>query len=98
MREAAWAHSAFWMFTMLVDKAAFGKDSRELLRYLGERRIQTRPLWEPMHKSRAHEGAWSRPCPVAEVVHSMGLSLPCSVGLTEAEQGRVIAAVRSAAE
>ena len=97
MREAPWAHSAFWMFTVLVDEAQFGMDSRALLRRLGEQKIQARPLWEPMHRSAAHAGAWSRPCPVGESIHSRALSLPCSVGLTHEDQERVIAAVRAAA-
>ena len=97
MREAAWARSAFWMFTMLVEGDTFGMDSRALLRHLGEQKIQARPLWEPMHKSHAHKGAWCRPCPVAERIHERALSLPCSVGLTQADQNRVIAAVRGAA-
>ncbi len=97
MREAPWATSAFWMFTVLVNEAAFGRDSRSLLRVLGEQKIQARPLWQPMHQSAAHAGAWSRACPVAESIHARALSLPCSVGLTEADQERVIAAVRAAA-
>lgn len=97
MREAPWAQSAFWMFTVLVDEQLFGRDSRSLLRVLGEQKIQARPLWQPMHRSAAQAGAWSLPCPVAESIHARALSLPCSVGLTEADQGRVIAAVRAAA-
>jgi dTDP-4-amino-4,6-dideoxygalactose transaminase len=72
-------------------------DSRALLRYLGEQKIQARPLWQPMHQSAAHAGAWSRACPVAESIHARALSLPCSVGLIDADQERVIAAVRAAA-
>ena len=97
MREAPWAYSAFWMFTVLVDPAKFGMDSRSLLRRLADQKIQARPLWQPMHQSAAHAGAWSRACPVAESIHARALSLPCSVGLTDADQERVIAAVRAAA-
>lgn len=97
MREAPWAFSAFWLFTVLVDEKAFGSDSRALLRRLADAKIQARPLWQPMHQSAAHAGAWSRPCPVAESIHARALSLPCSVGLTEGDQERVIAAVRAAA-
>jgi perosamine synthetase len=94
MREAPWAFSSFWMFTVLVDERAFGLDSRALLGRLGEQKIQTRPLWQPMHRSAAHAGAYARSCPVAERLHACALSLPCSVGLTDADQERVIVAVR----
>ena len=97
MREAPWAFSAFWLFTVLVDEEKFGSDSRALLRRLADAKIQARPLWQPMHRSEAHRGAWSRACPVAESIHARALSLPCSVGLSDGDQERVIAAVRAAA-
>jgi perosamine synthetase len=98
MKEAPWARAAFWMFTMLVDETTFGIGSRPLLKELGEQKIQTRPLWEPMHQSQAHAGAYSPGCPVAERLHAQALSLPCSVGLTDEDQERVIEAVRNAAK
>jgi perosamine synthetase len=90
MREAPWARSAFWMFTLLVDAAAYGMNSRQLLRWLAERKIQSRPLWQPLHQSPAHRGAQAYKCEVAERLHRDALSLPCSVGLTAAEQQKVI--------
>jgi perosamine synthetase len=90
MREAPWARSAWWMYTVLVDEAEFGLDSRALLRYLESRRIQSRPLWEPMHRSRALTGQQERQCPVADDIHARALSLPCSVGLSAEEQDRVL--------
>jgi dTDP-4-amino-4,6-dideoxygalactose transaminase len=38
--------------------------------------------------------AISAGCPVAEALHRDALSLPCSVGLTESDQQRVIAELR----
>ena len=93
MSEAPWAHSAFWLYTILVDAARFGMDSRALLRRLAERNIQTRPLWQPLHRSPAHAGAQATDCSVADGLHRDALSLPCSVGLDRADQDRVIAAV-----
>jgi perosamine synthetase len=97
MREAPWARSAWWMYTILVDEAEFGIDSRALLRALAERRIQTRPLWEPIHRSAAHRGSPATNCSVAERLNRMALSLPCSVGLTAEAQDRVIDHVLAAA-
>jgi perosamine synthetase len=96
MREALWARSAHWMFTVLVDEGAFGMDSRELLRHLAASGIQARPLWEPLHRSPAHPGAPCTDCSVAEHLNRVALSLPCSVGLSDADQDTVIAALRSA--
>lgn len=95
MPNASWAYSIKWMYTMLVDEAAYGMDSRALLHKLHEARIETRPLWQPAHLSPAHQSAFAMPCPVAERLKREAISLPCSVGLTEAHQQRVIDVVRS---
>lgn len=97
MAEAPWARSSFWMYTVLVDDARYGRSSRELLRMLEARKIQSRPLWQPLHRSPAHAGSPLSDCPVADWLHRSALSLPCSVGLGEADQDRVMAAVRDAA-
>ena len=93
MPEASWAASAWWMYTVLIDSAEFGMDSRALLQSLADQDIQTRPLWQPLHLSKAHGGSPSYKCDVAERLYRDGLSLPCSVGLTQGERDRVIDAV-----
>jgi dTDP-4-amino-4,6-dideoxygalactose transaminase len=94
--EAPWAESSHWLYTILVDEARFGLDSRALLRFLETRRIRARPLWQPMHLSPAHRDCQAGDCPVAARLHRMALCLPCSVGLGTEDQERVIAAVREA--
>jgi perosamine synthetase len=96
LRSAPWAASTFWMYTTLIEETIFGMDSRTLMRMLGSRKIQCRPLWQPIHLSPAHatKERGAETMPVAERLARRGLSLPCSVGLTEAEQDRVIAALR----
>jgi perosamine synthetase len=98
MREAPWARSVFWMFTVLIDETRFGISWRGLLKELHSRKIQTRPLWEPLHRSRAHRDCQAFECEVADRLHAQALSLPCSVGLTPSQQARVLAAVRFARE
>lgn len=95
MREAPWAHSTFWMYTMRVDAAQFGMTSRALLAALEAQKIQSRPLWQPMHQSPALVGSYAEPCPVAEALHGACLSLPCSTNLTDDEQTRVIADIHA---
>lgn len=95
MCEAPWAFSIFWMYTVLVDETQYGMDSRALLRHLDEIGIQTRPLWQPIHLSKAHSDLQAYDCHVAERLNRDALSLPCSVGLREADQDRAIHAVRS---
>ena len=90
MREASNVHSSFWMFTVLVDRESFGMESRTLLKALAEEKIQTRPLWQPLHLSPAHCEAQVLGGAVAERLYRDAISLPCSVGLGGEDQRRVI--------
>lgn len=96
MPQAAWAESVFWLSTVLVDAAAFGRDCRQLLAFLADRGIGTRPLWQPMHLSRAHRGARTVGGEVAEDLYTRALSLPSSCGLADAEKSAVRSAIIAA--
>jgi perosamine synthetase len=98
IREAPWAHSIFWLFTVLVDEARYGMDSRSLLRHLGQQRIQARPLWQPLHLNAHYWSLNIGTYPVAEALNRRALSLPCSVGLSEADLARVVSALRTTGE
>ncbi len=94
MPEEPWAKSAFWLYSIRLDPARAPCDSRELRRRLRAAGIDTRFFWQPLHLSPAHAGAEILGGAVAERLHGEVLSLPCSTGLSEAAQARVIAAVR----
>lgn len=94
MHEAPYAFSTYWMFTILVDAARYGMSSRDLLKALGERNIQTRPLWQPAHRSPAHASERAYEGEVADRLHREALSLPSSVGLTPAQLAAVAGAIR----
>ena len=91
--EADWAFSTFWMYTVLIDEKAANISSRELLHGLAAVGIQSRPLWQPIHRSQAHSPYSGPPCPVSDLLYAQAISLPCSVGLTFSAQDRVIEAV-----
>jgi perosamine synthetase len=94
--HAPWAESIDWMFTIRINAEMFGVDSRTLLRRLEAAKIQSRPLWQPMHRSPAHAGAESIGGEVADSLCRECLSLPCSADITTAQRDRVITAVRAA--
>ncbi len=98
MRQAPWAESVYWMYTMLVNAEQYGMDSRALLQGLAALRIQTRPLWQPMHLSQAHAGSQACHGGVAEVLYRDALSLPCSVGLRDEDLERVLDALTTLAQ
>lgn len=90
MREAPWAKSICWMYTVVISETEYAMDSRAMLCRLIDNRIQARPLWQPLHHSSAHKASLSYNCEVADKLHKQALSLPSSVGLTSADQQRVI--------
>lgn len=83
----------YWLSTVFVDEARFGVNARQLMARLRQQGIEALPLYQPLHLSEAHAGAWAVGGEVAERAAEMALSLPSSVGLTDDDQARVIDAV-----
>jgi perosamine synthetase len=95
MKEAPWAFSVFWMSTALIDEKEYGMGSRNLLRELEKKGIQTRPLWQPIHLSPIYHHLGHTECHVSERICRSAISLPCSVGLEARDQERVISALNA---
>jgi perosamine synthetase len=94
-KEAEWASSTSWLYTVLIDSEKYGIDSRALMNSLHVDRIQTRPLWHPVHDLPPYEDCQAYRVEVAQQLYQRGLSLPCSVGLEAklAELQRVVTAI-----
>ena len=90
MKQAPWARSTFWMYTVLIKEEEYGANSRHLLQALAAQKIQCRPLWQPIHQSPAHAISRAGELPVSEQLSKEALSLPCSVGLSRDAQQRVV--------
>ena len=87
------AYCTYWLSTVAVNENEFGCSSRELLAQLEQRGIQSRPLWQPMHLSPPHRGAYKVLTGVADRLSAECLSLPSSVGLSDSDQDRVVSAI-----
>ncbi len=100
MSEASWAYSIFWMYTVLLDKAQYGTDSRALMKRLDQAGIQSRPLWQPLHCSSVYSKLRTQVTdyPVAERVNRDALSLPCSVGSSLLQIEKVVHNICSISE
>ena len=94
MSEAPWASSSYWLTTILLDPAVTNIDWRTMRKMLAERHIETRPLWQPLHRSPAHRGAQSYHCVVADQIQEQALSLPSSTNLSDSQQDRVIEEIK----
>lgn len=91
---ADWAYHARWLSAAWIEPGIYGMDRRALARYLATLGIETRPLWQPMHRSPAHRKLKPRECPQSQVLYDSVLCLPSSVGMQPDQQDRVIDAIR----
>ncbi len=89
-KVASWAQSTFWLYTILVHDKRYGMDSRSLLRELLEGKIETRPLWHPIHSLKPFQECYAYRIEVADRLYRDSLSLPSSVGISERDQQRVV--------
>ena len=88
--EAPWAVSTFWMVSVLLDPARY-RDVRALIEAANAGGIQLRPLWYPLHRQPVFAGSQAYRIELADRLHSQGVSLPCSVGITQEEREQVVA-------
>lgn len=89
--EAPWAHSVYWLFSILVEADAFGQTRDATMTSLSEQGIETRPLFPPLHTQPIYDRG--QRLPVAEHLSGVGLSLPSAVGLNLDDIRRVANAV-----
>lgn len=90
--------NSYWMVTMVVDRA-FLLTARDMMTYLDEHMIDTRPFFPPLSSLGALRGyASSRDAqqrnPVAYDISSRAINVPSAMNLTEEQVDRVSAAVR----
>jgi dTDP-4-amino-4,6-dideoxygalactose transaminase len=85
-----WAESACWFSGVTLTRPTVA-EIRPLLRARG---VDSRPFWKPIHLQAPYRDAPRAAFPVCEPLWPTILTLPCSTGLTDAEQDTVIAAVR----
>ncbi len=91
--EAPWTSPNHWLSAVRVTAAEYGHDSRWLLARLRDAGVETRPLWQPLHRSPAFGAASAGPDWVADELHRDVLCVPSSVSLTAADQARIVALI-----
>ncbi len=95
--ERSWAKHVYWVYGIVLDESA-PFDATEFARRLGERGVQTRPFFWPMHEQPVfgQMGLFrGERYPVAERIARRGLYLPSGMALTESQLDEVCIAVRA---
>lgn len=86
----------FWLSCLLIEPCA--GDPMALMSALEQQNIESRPIWKPMHLQpvfAGHDFITAGSERVDEDIFARGLCLPSDIKMTEQEQDRVIAAIRS---
>ena len=82
----------FWMYSLLLDKPA-----RPIIDWLNMQGVMSRPIWVPIPRLPAFSStAFTTTLTAAETVYRCGLSLPCSIDLTETQMSRVVELIKEA--
>lgn len=80
--EKEWARHVYWMFTIVLDDDIL-RSRDEVMAYLKERGIETRPVFHPMHTLPPYRDSSQRDSyPIAEQIARRGINLPTWAGLT----------------
>ena len=85
--------ATYWLYSLLVPDGATSADRDALLDHLNRAGVQARALWRPLHMQPPFARTRRLGGEVAEDLFDRGVSLPCSVGLGEADQQLVVDSV-----
>ena len=96
MREAPYGTTNAWLTCIVIDPEAFGADREAVRLALEAEDIEARPLWKPLHLQPVFAPNVAFGGDVAARLFERGLCLPSGSSLTDEDQDRVVATVRSA--
>jgi perosamine synthetase len=84
--EMPWAKNVYWLYSILVDRNAYGNGRNELMEKLAENGIETRYFFYPLHTMPPYKKyAKNSEFPTSEKLSSTGINLPSGVKLTKKE-------------
>jgi len=89
-----YAYNNHWMYALQIDKYVYGKDREELMSYLSEKKIQTRPVWYLNHLQKPYRNCQNYKIINAVKLMENTLNIPCSVNLTADNIEKVISLLR----
>jgi dTDP-4-amino-4,6-dideoxygalactose transaminase len=84
-----------WLTCITIEPDLAGCDRESIRRSLEAADIESRPLWKPMHLQPVHRHRRSRITGVSEHLFDRGLCLPSGSSMSDDDQDRVIAIIRS---
>jgi len=82
-----------WLTTPLIEDE--NVDPFELIKFLSERKIQSRRLWKPLHLNKAYRDFSFVGTGVAEGLFRSGVCLPSGTALSDADLGYIVKQINS---
>jgi perosamine synthetase len=86
-----YASNNCWLTAVQIDASVYGLDREQVMSGLAAAGIQTRPLWLPNHLQQAYRQCEAHRLHRAGGLFANTLTIPSSVGLTDAERHEVVA-------
>lgn len=75
------AENNYWMYAIQINRDVYGKDREQIMKYLAENRIQTRPVWYLNHLQKPYSSFQTYKIKKAYELLESTLNIPCSVNL-----------------
>jgi pyridoxal phosphate-dependent aminotransferase EpsN len=96
MPQAPYGLHTNWLSCFLIDESEFGLSQSELITFLKQANVESRPVWKPMHTQPLYRGVECIGGEVAEDLNRRGICLPSSSSLPLEQQQFIIDRVREA--
>ncbi len=98
MPEAEFGKSNRWLTVMTLDPEIIKKSPFEMVDYLEEQNIESRPVWKPMHLQPLFEGkkyyTHEENRSISDMLFKTGICLPSGTAMSQGDLERVIDAIR----
>jgi perosamine synthetase len=90
----AYADNNNWLLAVRIQAEEYGENVESLMSRLAAAQIETRPLWQPNHLQKPFAGCRCLGARNSMTLWKETLNIPSSVGLSDADIGRVAGALR----
>ena len=92
----SYASCNLWLYALQVRKGEFRKIREEIMSFLEERGIETRPVWYLNHLQKPYRGCQAYKVERALELLESTLNIPSSVGLSDAQINHVVESLKHA--
>ncbi len=82
----------YWFYSLLLEDNKFDRD--ELIKKLGQEKIQTRPIWGLIHEQKPYVSEQCYKIEKARYYHDKIINIPCSTNLTTEDIEYVIRCIK----